>query len=421
MPFANALSWSALAALEIGLIALSAQAQATPRSSHAPRVLASAVSYTGELAANAAGGARRGTVYVGLAAAQLTIDPSSIVRWKGATLFVLAVDAHGGAPSNLVGDAQGVSSLQAPPRIWLEEAWLQQNVFGDRLSLLAGRYDVNSEFYRLRSASVFLNASFGIGPELATSGVGGPSIYPNTAVGARLDFKPSRNTVLRLATLDGAPADRPGGGFRAFAPGDGALLIGEAAMLSRSDSSPDDGGGRFRIGRGVSRAYDGKIAIGAWYYTARFSDLIDTIGTGAPLQHHGSGGVYLIADRTVWSAASGPRLITAFAQLGVGNPHVDKTARYIGGGLSLVAPIATRSHDVLGAAIAVARNGSQVAQSCTGIDCGGTAESAAELTYLAMLGAHLSAQADVQYVVHPGGSLTLHSAIVPAVRVSFAP
>jgi len=151
-------------------------------------------SYTGELVRDAVGGTRRGSAFVGAAGVQVTLRLGRLLGWHGAQLFVFALGTHGGAPSELVGDVQGVSNLEAPADLKLEEAWLQQNLLDNRLSWLVGRYDLNTEFYRLQSAALFMNSSFGIGPELAQSGVGGPSIFPNTAVGTRVDFKPSRSS-----------------------------------------------------------------------------------------------------------------------------------------------------------------------------------------------------------------------------------
>jgi hypothetical protein len=198
-------------------------AAAAPDSGRAP-IVTTAFSYTGEVVGDAAGGARRGATYAGAAAAQITEALRRIVGWSGLELFAFVLGTHGGAPSDRVGDVQGVSNLQAPETLRLEELWLQQNLFGNRLSVLAGRYDLNSEFYRLQSGGVFVNSSFGIGPELAQSGAAGPSIFPNTSVGARLALKPSPNAVLRVAMLDGVPVDRAHGSARVFAPGDGALL-----------------------------------------------------------------------------------------------------------------------------------------------------------------------------------------------------
>src|SRR5213080_3079597 len=217
--------------------------------------------------------------------------------------------------------------------------------------VLVGRYDLNTEFYRLQSGALFINSSFGIGPEFAHSGVAGPSIFPNTAVGTRVAFKPSPNVVWRAAVLDGEPVDRPGDGTRVFAAGDGALLVGEVALLPRPDTVGAPRQRRFGIGRGRTRPYGGKLAIGAWYYTARFSDLVDTLPNGASVQHRGSGGVYLIGDLTV-------RSLTAFAQLGLGDGRVNQIGGYVGGGFTLTAPFSSRAQDALGLAVAAARNGS---------------------------------------------------------------
>lgn len=200
--------------------------------------------------------------------------------WQGASVYLHALQTHGGNPSSLAGDAQGVSNLVAPSGLRLEEAWIQQNLFRNRLSILVGRYDLNTEFYTLQSAALLVNSSSGIGPEFSQSGKEGPSIFPFTAVGTRVVFKPSRNVILRTAVLDGVPVDRPNGGVRIFAPGDGLLLVGEAALLSRPTGQASPHNHRFRIGRGRQHLpYDGKVAVGAWYYTASFDDLTATLPT----------------------------------------------------------------------------------------------------------------------------------------------
>src|SRR6266487_4353557 len=207
-------------------------------------------SYTGELVQNAAGGARRGATFAGAAGVQFTLLLGQLVGWHGARIFVFALGTHGGAPSDLVGDVQGVSNLEAPAAVRLEEAWLQQNLLDNRLSWLVGRYDLNTGFYRLQSGALFINSSFGIGPEFSHSGVAGPSIFPNTAVGTRIDFKPSPNVVWRAAALDGP------------------MFISEVALLARPDPAGAPRQRRFGIGRGRARPYGGKLAFGAWYYTA---------------------------------------------------------------------------------------------------------------------------------------------------------
>jgi len=393
---------SVLAAMTCGTTAVCGQ-MATGDSGARPVILT--FSYTGELVQNADGGARRGTTFAGAAGGEFTLLLGRLLGWHGARLFVFALGTHGGAPSDLVGDVQGVSNLEAPATVRLEEAWLQQNLLDNRLSWLVGRYDLNTEFYRLQSGALFVNSSFGIGPEFAHSGVAGPSIFPNTAVGTRVDFKPSPNVVWRAAVLDGVPVDRPGDGTRVFAAGDGALLVGEVALLARPNPAGVPRQRRFGIGRGLTRSYAAKVALGAWYYTARFPDLSDTT------QHRGSGGAYLIGDLTV-------RSLTAFAQLGLGDGRVNQIGGYLGGGFTLTAPFASRAQDALGLAVAAARNGSHYERAQTA--AGGTAagETSVELTYLAQLGSWLTVQPDVQYVIHPGGTRATRNAVVPGLRVA---
>ena len=410
------LAAAALAATTCVVPALSAQSTA-PESG--TRAVVATFSYTGELVGDAAGGARRGVKALGLAGVQLTLGLRRLVGWRGSRVFFFVLDTHGGAPSDLAGDVQGVSNLEAPADVRLEEAWLQQNLLDNRLSWLAGRYDLNTEFYRLQSGGLFINSSFGIGPEFAQSGAAGPSIFPSTAVGTRVEFKPSANVVWRAAILDGVPVDRPEGGIHLFAPGDGVLVVGEMALLARPDTVTVPRHRRFQIGRGLVRPYAGKLALGGWYYTARFPDLVATVPNGSPVRHRGSAGAYLIADRTVWSPGPGrPGILTAFAQIGLGDGRVNQIGGYLGGGLTLSGLFPSRAQDALGLALAAAQNGShyELAVSAAGVVAAG--ETALELTYLAQFGAWLTVQPDMQYVLHPGGTRQTPNALVLGLRVA---
>lgn len=386
-----------------------------------PPALASAFSYTGDLVTVASGGIRRGTAFAGVAGVQVTVLPR-LAGWRGARLFAYVLDTHGGAPSGLVGDVQGVSSLEAPPAVRLEEAWLQQNMLGNRVSLLVGRYDLGSEFYVSRAGNEFVNASFGMGPELALSGAAGPSVFPFTSLGARFDVKPSPNTVLRAAVLDGVPVDRPDGGIHPFAPGDGALVLGEVAILSRHDTSAVPRRRRFQVGRGLGRSHSAKVAIGGWWYTARFPDLVDTLPSGAPVTRSGSGGVYVVADRAVWVARGGsPGPLTAFVQLGLGDGRVNQVAGYLGAGLTLDGPFRHRAEDLVGLAVAAARNGSHFIRAQAPLGAVAPGETAIELTYVAQLASWLTVQPDLQYVIDPGGTRATPNALVPGLRIGLSP
>lgn len=379
--------------------------------------------YDGDATTNLSGGARRRTAYVGALNVTVHFNGAQLLGIPGASAFVYALETHGGQPSDFVGDAQGVNNLAAPPAVRIEEAWIQQNLSHGRFSILVGRYDLNTEFYRLLSATLFLNSSFGIGPEFSGSGRLGPSIYPRTAVGARFAFKPSRNSVVRAAVLNGVPVIRANDARRAFAPGDGALLVGEAALLSRPGQEGPRLNPRFRIGRGrPPLPYDSKLAVGVWHYTATFDDLLDTIPNGAPVRHKGSTGAYIVGERTVWnSPRDTARALTIFGQAGTGDPRLNAIGAYTGAGVALNAPFAGRDADVAGVGVAVAYNGGRfrTQQRVAGVAVA-REEVALELSYLAQVVSQLVVQPDLQYVVHPGTLRSTPNAVVASLRFEVA-
>lgn len=378
------------------------------------------VVYDGEALVNARGGQSRGAVYLGALHVPLGVDGDRLLGWPGSRFFINGLVTHGGHPSGVVGDAQGVSNLEAPAGWQIYEAWFQQNLYENRVSLLIGRYDLNTEFYRLQSASLFLNSSLGLGPEFAQSGQAGPSIFPDPAVGARLAVKPSPNTVVRAAVLDGVPIDRPDGTRGAFQRSDGWLLVGEGALLARPIANDlPTGGTRFRIGRGPAyRPYDGKLAVGGWLYTAAFDDLSEQDLEGNPVRHRGSAGAYVLGDQLVYRSAGHPgREIRIFAEAGLGDVRVNRFGSYIGGGVTFAGLLPALENDELGVAVAVARNGShflELERRHT-IPVNG-AETTIELSDLFQFGNHLALQPDLQYVVHPGTDPTRSNAIVLALR-----
>jgi porin len=350
---------------------------------HAIRpVVVPAVVYDGVAFADLDGGLRRGTTYLGTLRFQLTVDGSQLAGAPGMTLYLEGLNIHGGHPSSFAGDAQGVSNLEGPARTMLYEGWIQQNLFRDRLSILAGRYDLNTEFYRLQSAALFLNSSFGMGPEFSQSGRRGPSIFPDTFLAARIEWKPARGVVLRTAILEG--------GF----------LVGEGAYLFRPASKDAPRNPHFRLGRTAGLApYAAKIALGVWHYGGKYQDL------SRPIHHQGSGGAYVLTDVTVHRDPARPaRRVSLFGQFGIGDARVNRFAGYTGGGLVVSGLVKSRDNDELGVAIAAAHAGGR---------SGGGSETTLECSYLAPLTSHVAIQPDVQYVLHPG---TAKNALVAMLR-----
>lgn len=379
--------------------------------------------YQGAAFANLGGGVRHASTYTSNLNLQLNIDGASLFDWRDTIAYLDAAWLQGGLPSSFIGDAQGVSSISAPSTVKLYEAWVQKNFLANRVSVLAGLYDLNTEFYRLQSAGLFLNSSFGIGPEFAQSGANGPSIFPDTSAGVRFGFKPVEGVVFRAALLDGVPLDRPDGSRALFKSGDGALIVGEVAFLDRPQTGTRPANPRFRIGRqAMLGEYDGKIAIGGWHYSATFDDLSDTQPNGQPVRHRGSSGFYALGDWLLYrNADRAERKLTGFVQAGTGDARVGRFGAYLGTGLTAVGVLEGRATDELGLALAYARNGSHYtsAQRMQGLPVT-SAEKTIELTYLVQVNSWLALQPDLQYVITPDTTKAIPNAWAFQLRIEMS-
>jgi porin len=377
------------------------------------------ITYDGDLASNVDGGVRRGSVFVGNLHVQLKLDVERWLSRPGVTVFLDGLWIHGGQPSALVGDAQGVSNIAAPSAIKLYEAWIQYNSADSRFSVLAGRYDLNSEFYRLTSAGLFLNSSFGIGPEFGLSGVAGPSVFPDTSLGVRFTYKPGSDVVLRTAVLDGVPVGVRNDAPSVHSSGDGVLLVSEVALLGRPGPATAPGKMRSRIGRvSALPPYEDKWALGGWYYTAAFDDLSEVDASGEAVRRQGSGGAYVLVDHTLYRDADDwGRHVSGFFQGGVADGRTNRFGSYVGVGAFAGGVIPGRASDEIGVAAAIGRNGSHNirAQERLGVPVDET-EIAIEMTWLAQVTGWLAVQPDVQYVVHPGTDARVRNAVVVQVQ-----
>ncbi len=368
--------------------------------------------YIADVMGAAAGGLRQDAVYLGNLDLKLHLE-GHLVGWPGALGFIYLLGNHGDSPESVVGDAQAVSNIAAP-RAWrLYEAWLQQNLLDGRLSLLAGLYDLNTEFDVIESAALFLNSSFGVGAELGASGHHGPSIFPVTSLGFRVKYRPHPSFYVEGMVADGVPGDtaRPAATRVLLGGGDGALLAAETGWLVGAEDLPEPPTHRVeprnrsrRVGRGEPAVrYDGKLAVGVWVYTGRFDDLAAAAGGGPPRQVRGSYGAYLLGERTLIREAGGDQGLTVFGRLGLARARVNRFAGYAGGGASYAGLFPGRAEDETGLAVAVAFNSGAYRDSeAASGPRPDRAETAVELTHRVQVSSWFALQPDVQYVVNPG-------------------
>ena len=336
--------------------------------------------------------------------AKLSIDGEKAWGIGGATIFLHALSAHGGKPNERLGSTMGIDNIEVgTATAKLYQAYWAQDLAAGKFNLLGGLYDLNSEFYVTDSASSLIHPSFGIGAEAGLSGQNGPSIFPTTSLAVRATWKPASDWYAQLAVMDGVPGDteRPRGTHIKFARGDGALWAGEVGT---------------RFGK---EGQDGKLAAGAWRYTARFNDLSEVDGNGDPLRRV-SQGAYLLGEHRLYQAPDhAERSLSGFLRVGMANGQVNTLDRNISAGLLFRGICPLRLEDSLVFGVSHGRYGTHLrdAQHAAG-DPAPTAEMAYELTYRAVINKWLTLQPDLQWIRTRGDSGA--HALVAGLRMEFS-
>jgi porin len=354
--------------------------------------------YTADVMSNLSGGVNEDTDYLGNIDFTATLDGEKLYGLQGSEIFLYVLNNHGANFNNHVGSVQGIDNIEVDESTTkLYEAWVQQHFTGG-LSLLAGLYDLNSEFYVTDSSGLFINPTFGIGTDYAQSGVGGPSIFPTTSLALRARWQPTERATLLAAVLDGGAGDPgdPHGTQISFDEGEGALLSLEG-----------------------SYSFDfARLALGGWYYTAKTDRLIagtsDLDTSGNPLQEHNRG-IYVMAEKELFAGATG------FLRTGFANGDVNQTGFAWATGLTVGEFLASRPDALLGFAVSGAHNSGAFEDAA---EFGGSSvdseEVGFELTYSDYLLPWLRIQPDVQYTVNPGTDPTLDDSWVIGSRFEVA-
>jgi len=289
--------------------------------------------------------------------------------------------------SKHLGDIQTADNIEAVPATRLFEAYLSRlwksgdHSVGVRLGLI----DLNNQFDSIDTASIMLNSSHGVGPDLSRSGRSGPSIYPVTALGTTVTWVSSPAWTIRLGIFDGVAGnpDHP----HAFVaerlkPNDGLFVIGQ-------------------IDRQVSK--NAVLEAGLWGYSAaqqgptnrRAHDRGAYVSYEAPLA--------LLPKLDFWLRA------------GFADRQAQTVSGYLGGGLVQEGTFSGRTKDRIGFAIAhaIVSLPAQKAFQLSG------AETTFELTYQAVFSRSFVVQPDIAYVHHPAGFSNAQNSLGVGLRFVF--
>jgi len=327
--------------------------------------------YTGEFAKNfkanavTANGLKK-TVYQSNTDLTLTVDTEKAGMWRGGTLFVYGLGNTGGNPTDYTGDLQGYTNIENSKNAYIVyEAWYEQQFSDGKFSALVGLHDMNSEFYVTEYGSLFLNSSFGIGPDM--SGNANLSIFPRAALAVRLRLSPTENSYVQAAIYDGDPTTR---GFKSS---EGQLWVIETGLSSET----------------------GTYKLGYWQHTADKTFDTQTFSNDY--------GMYAVVDQQLVEFDN-HSMIAGFLQYGFAPKSRNEIYTYIGAGLHMHGLIPSRGEDDLG--IAVARADFHAAPKVAKVS-----ETAVELTYRLVATPWFVIQPSFQWIQNPGGN-----SLAPAVK-----
>lgn len=288
--------------------------------------------------------------------------------WRGFSLVADLEALGGGHPSSdHVGDAQGVSNIEAPGALRPYEFYVAQDFPRAGSQFRLGLIEISDQFMTIPGTAELINSSFGLIPTVSLNVP--TSTFPKPGWGATFEHRLGRHWRFRAGVFQGHPERRT----RPF--DGGAMVIGEAEYDSVGGAA---------------------LSAGVWHYGQPGGG-----GDGNPRHDTGA---QISASLPLREGR-----LRVFAQVGIAPGHDNVAPYYAEMGLRWRGPIPGRAHDSLSAAV-----GRAWIRNAGGL---GT-ETVPELIYSARVAPGVFLQPDLQYVARPLGEGLSHAdAVVGILRI----
>ncbi|MBI5438067.1 MAG: carbohydrate porin [Nitrosomonadales bacterium] len=384
-----------------------------------------------DVLSNTSGGIKRGTAWLGHTEARIKMDLEKLWGWNTTSAYVHYHSQLGSKfNTNYVGGFVGVDNIEAGTNTaQFSHAWLQKSFSDDRLSVLAGLYSIDSEFYVTDTTSVFIQPPYGMSNDVAQPIIGAsqaPSIFPIGALAVRVKYtSPGKNFYLQGALTDGVPGDpnNPHGTHIKLNKGDGTLSIVEFGYTPQEEEPPFEAAEAGELIEPKQKVHEehesfNKTAIGFWRYSSRFDDqdpaAVDTIGN--PIRRI-SQGAYFLAERTLFVEKHHPaRGLSGFVRFGTASRDIHQ-ADWTGSlGLRYHGLFSGRDDDIAGIAVTENHTSSKYRL----LNNADSSETDVEVTYRAQIKPWLALQPTLQRIINPSMDTTLRDTWVAGMRLEVA-
>jgi porin len=363
--------------------------------------------YYSETFANS-GGFNQGATYFGVLDLYLDADMHKLGFWQGLCFHTNGFQIHGQSiTADNVGALSPVSGLEATPSTRLEELWLEQHLFNDKLAIRVGQLASDTEFVVSEGGLSFLNSTWEWLSTIAYDLPSGGPAYPFATPGVRVAVTPNDKLKFLAVIYNGDPAppcasDNPqicNNNGLDFELDDPPLLMAEGAYKYGQDHLA------------------GQVKLGGWYHFGTFQDQrFDRGGnliavTGLPGKTHDHNwSLYGVFDQLIWRVpgSEDPKGVALFATV-IGGAPSDRNLVdfYAGGGITFSGMIPYRPNDVFGIGVAYTGISDQVHafDLDSGLPVARSYEALIEISYTMQLAKGWMLQPDFQYFWQPGGNV----------------
>jgi porin len=377
-----------------------------------------------DLLGNANGGWRRSFIAESVLAPTLDIDLGKFTRieaFSGTSLHASMFQVAGRSISlHNTGALYLATNIEQVATTRIFEAYLEQKLFGDHVTLRAGQMAIDSEFLISPTAATFISNTFYYPTWMAFDLPNGGAGTPLAAPAARVKYTPTDRLSLMVGAYSADPAGR--GNLLLPAP------FSNAEYKNRYGTTFNLNYGTFYIAEAgyadAKAPLPFAYKLGGWVAGGgRFLDQHrDTLGfsladvaqtNGIAKRYSSDFGLYGIADQTLWApGGNDPRKVAAFVRAGFSPSNRNLIEAYADGGFTLTGFVPGRSSDVFG----LAATYSKISSAASALDRDtilfGTNppgfpirdyELVGEATYQIVFAPWLTVQLDAQHIVHPGG------------------
>jgi porin len=349
------------------------------------------LTHKSDLLSDVAGGLKRGSEWEGNTEARISLDLDKMLGLDATTAY-LYYHSNLGAKFNryYAGSYIGVDNDEVAENTGqFFHAWIQKTFFNGDLSLKAGIYPIDSEFYVTDTSDVFIQPPYGMAIEFAQAGKNGPPIFPFATPMVRVKLaSPNKNFYAMGALTNGMPGNRNShNGTQIII--DGSLKVMEFGYTPQADEP-------------VTESKEdvenfNKTAIGYWRFSSRFNDLTDLDANGNPVRRS-SQGAYFLTERSLYKESGHPAQgLSGFFRIGFASAAINQADWTSSTGLRYHGLIPGHDDDIAGIAVTV----SHASDKFRGVHNAESRETDFELTYRAQIKPWLDLQPDLQFIMDP--------------------